>query len=341
MKFFEPLQGLWRLLLGIAAAYGVIHLLLTAVTYLGYAQGERMDTLMASRTVYDSATKYMLLNLDLLQGRRRRIIILGPSSAQVGFRPAHLESLLSGVDVHNVGLGNSTISTMSELLELFQQAAPRPDDIIVLGVWYGVFQEDALRFPSGRTDIGNEKLRYGFFSEQADGTLKQRLPTRYFPLMGDLLRPYLLFPGLLHGLGGAANPTAQEMDHSVISTQAQARERGQWRSFLKSDQKVRPQEQFERLLALAPRIVAAGGQLAVVDLPIAPWLAADNADYSQHQRLKRPYWRRLQAMQGVSVWDMQTLGHADMFVDGTHPRPKYRQGWGRWLATRLAGLLGP
>jgi len=230
MKSIERLGGLGGQALRMIVAYLTLHSLLWAFTLVAYPQTPYLDTLSGGRSIFVSAPKYTLLNLDLADSRERRLIILGASSASVGFRPEFIKERLPGLAIHNASVGNSTITSVAETLDLIEGTAPRADDVIVLGVWPGLFVDDARRFKGRPTDFTNEKLRFRFLRKTKDGTLQQVVPPTLFALLGDAYRPFLIaqreFRCPTCRFRGESEPF-----HGEVSASQKQRERSEWRGF--------------------------------------------------------------------------------------------------------------
>lgn len=338
MRSIERLGDLGGQALRMIVAYLTLHALLLAITLIAYPQPPYLDTLSGGHSIFVSAPKYTLLNLDLVDSRERRLIILGASSASVGFRPEFIKERLPELAIHNASVGNSTITSVTETLDLIESAAPRADDVIVLGVWPGLFVDDAERFKGRPTDFTNEKLRFRFLRKTKGGTLQQVVPPTLFALLGDAYRPFLIAQRELRCPTCRFRSEAQPFN-KVVSAAQMERERSEWHGFFGLHGGPWPTEQFERLLVLAERQAKAGRKVIVVELPVADWLARDNQDFASYAATKGAYWRRLAAIPGVTVLDMAEVGTPEMFSDGTHARPQYRRQWSDWLAAKVRAEL--
>jgi hypothetical protein len=338
-------QTAW-LLASVAFLY-VVMLGVTLVLVPMHHQKGGLETRRASGTLYMTEPKYFFLARSELRSDADRLILLGASNAMSGFRLNELQPLLTKLQANNLSVSGSNVTEMRQAYELIRavqspEAAKRTT--YVLGIWYGVFVPDALKWNTpdrhaGETDLDIERFRYGFYRRSADGPV-QVLPTEDLELGLVLIHPYLAFDKLARKatddlrarfLKGKPSKTDAERNAIVIGPEQQARYLAFWNDQFGNAQSV-PKEQFEVLTALVDDIIEDGGRVVVADLPVPPWLAKQSSLNQSYNALKTDWLAQMSGRQGFSFLEMQDAFPDDEFVDEVHPKPRVTKDWSARLA---------
>lgn len=310
-----------------------------------------LETGRAPRTLYMTEPKYFFLNRSALRTDKDRLILLGASNTMSGFRLNELQPLLPSLQVNNLAVSGSNITEMRQAYELIravQQPSALKRTTYVIGIWYGVFVPDALKWSTpdrhpGETDLDIERFRYGFYRRSAGGPV-QILPTEDLELGLLLIHPYLAFDKLVRDLTDDLRArflkmkpakTNEERNAIVVTPEDQARYLAFWKSQFGESATV-PNEQFEVLTELVDDILDGGGTVVVADLPIPSWLARQATLNQNYNALKSDWLTQMAGRTGFSFVEMQNAFADDEFVDEVHPKPRITKEWSHLLASSIS-----
>jgi hypothetical protein len=341
-------QTAW-LLASVAFLYVVI-LGVTLVVVPMHHQEGGLETRRAPKTLYMTEPKYFFLNRTALRADVDRVILLGASNMMTGFHLDELQPLVPGLRVDNLAVSGSNVTEMRqahELIRAVQPPAAVAHTTYVLGIWYGVFVPDALKWHTpdrnaGETDLDIERYRYGFYRRGADGPV-QLLPAEDLEWGLVFVHPYLAIDKLVRDVTDQLRSRflkikparTDEQRNAVVLT---AEERAQYLAFW-IDQfggiPTVPREQFEVLTALVDDILDAGGTVLVADLPIPSWLAQQSPLNRSYNALKSDWLAQMTGRKGFAFVEMQNAFADDQFVDEVHPKPRITKEWSRLLAAAI------
>jgi hypothetical protein len=308
-----------------------------------------VDTALASRTLYLTEPKYVFWSRDRLAASEPKLLLLGASNTMAGFKQPEVQAELPQLRVHNLAVGGSNISQLSQIVELIreqQPAAARQQTHYVLGLWYGMFATDAARWSTpdrtpGDTDIDIERYRYGLYRRTQTGAAPL-VPVGALGVAVTLIHPYLALDKLArdatvslraHLSGKPAALTDEQRNARVITTAEQQNYLAFWREYMGRSERL-PDEQFERLQKLVSRISADGGSVLLVDMPVPAWHTRGSSLARQYQdRLQRAL-PELTALPGVGFLPLAAAAAAADadFSDEVHPKPRVTPGWAARLA---------
>jgi hypothetical protein len=342
-------QTAW--LLASVAFFYVVILGVTLLLVPMHQQQGGLETRRAPRSLYMTEPKYFFLNRAALRTDADRLILLGASNTMSGFRLEELQPLVPNLEANNLAVSGSNITEMRQaydLIRVMQSPAALKRTTYVLGIWYGVFVPDALKWHTadrhaGETDLDIERFRYGFYRRNADGPV-QILPTEDLELGLVLIHPYLAFDKLVRDMTGKLGAsflkmkpvkTDAERDAIVITPEDQARYFAFWKDQFGNSPTV-PKEQFEVLTALVDDILDGGGTVVVADLPIPSWLAQQSTLNQSYNALKSDWLKQMAGRKGFSFTEMQSAFADDQFVDEVHPKPRITKEWSRLLAASVS-----
>jgi hypothetical protein len=345
---------LGRLALSLGALYGVLLALAWALVPREAAD-QTIDTSRAAATLYLTEPKYVFMARQRLRSSAPKLLLLGASNTMAGFKPRELGPLLPELEVHNLAIGGANLTEVRQVAELVREVqtpADKRQTTYVIGLWYGLFASDAVRWQTpdrhaGDTDIDIERYRYDFYRRTAEGP-RPVVPAPYLGSAETLVLPYLALDRLARDLteslrarlsGKAPKLSDAERNARVIDLDEQRKYLAFWRAYMGPATRL-DEAQLEQLRALVATLSADGSRVVLVDLPIPRWHAEGSslaADYRERMRRVAP---ELAALPGVSWLAMADPSHDDgrQFSDEVHPKPRVTRVWAKRLAEGLHGL---
>jgi hypothetical protein len=338
-----------RLLAALVVLYGVL-VVISLLLVPRADPGQRLDAARAPSSLFLTEPKYVFLARSRLNTSADKVILMGASNTLAGFKQAQVQALLPALEVHNLAVGGSNMTQIAQVVDLVREVQTpeaRRHDIYVFGLWYGLFAADKARWHTpdrhpGDTDIDIERYRYGFCRRTDTGAVPV-LPPQYLQAGVLLIHPYLvldrtardLTTSLRAFMAGKPPPTTDEQRNAVVLNDAQKRKYlAFWREYTGLAETL-GDAPFQALDRMVDSILAEGGRVVLVDLPIPEWHAQGSvlaADYRRHMDKLLP---ELKSRAGVSVLKMDDSGAGDDFSDEVHPKPRVTERWARRLAGEL------
>lgn len=348
------LAQLARLTLALLALYGAL-LVLAWLVVPREPAGQRIDTARAAETLYLTEPKYVFFARERLRNVEPKVLLLGASNTMAGFKQRELQPLLPEVEVHNLAVGGANIKEVAQLAELVREVQPaegRQKTTYVIGLWYGLFASDGVRWHTpdrnaGDTDIDIERYRYGFYRRTAQGATPLLSP-RYLAAEEALVLPYLaldraardLTVSLRARLSGKPPKLSDEQRNArIISVEEQQKYLAFWRQYMGQAPRL-SEEPFAQLEHLVQTIVADGSRVVLVDLPIPGWHASGSELAADYRERLRQAWPLLGALPGVSLLAMADESEHGDFSDEVHPKPRVSPRWAQRLAAALRAARG-
>jgi hypothetical protein len=352
------------LLLCLTSLYvGLLGVSLLAASRANQEQELGLDTSLASNSVlpihgnsiFMTEPQYIYLNRTPLRSSSAKVVLLGASNLELGFDLAELRSLLpANAIVHKLALPGANMTEEREVIGLVQEVQSkeaRRHEIIVLGIWYGMFGEDRLlwyapeRSPPGDTELDTELYRYGFERRTTQGPVPV-VPWQYLDAAVTAIYPILW----LHNLGHNAVQWLQDKYYhpqptdlnAVVMTEEQRSERmNYWRKVMGRPGPSMFDEQFAVLEQVCDQVLADGSKLVLVDLPLPNWHKQRSLYevYYEHRRIRE--LKRWAGRPDFVYLDMSNLDSDTDFYDEVHPRPRATIAWATRLAAALSPLLSP
>jgi hypothetical protein len=340
----------------LASVVGV-YLVILAIVLVAFPDEDSdgpMNSARAPSTYFVTEPKYVVLNRRSLATDRPRVIFVGASNTVVGFRQRQVAALLPGVEVDNLGVGGANVTEIAQVIDLALEAEPkaaRADDTFVISIWYGEFAQDRVRWYTpdrhpGDTDINIEQYRYALYHRTKDGPALS-LPIEDLRFEIAALRPYLLLDELSRrataGLRSLlfrdkGNRTDAERDSATLSEAEKARDLEYWQSQIQLQGEV-SNEQFDVLHAAIGRILASGGKVVLVDLPIPKWHSSRSPFYESYLKRRDALLAELKGTPGFRFVDMGEQDNDLDFSDEVHPKPTIAPRWASTIASALRGQL--
>lgn len=342
-----------RLLGALVVLYAVL-LCVSSVLVPNTTPHGALDTGIAHQTLFMTEPKYMMMNRDRLAEPEQKVLLIGASNTVMGFRQSVMSKQLPNVPVHNLAIGGANITEIRESVDFInevQAPAVRQKNIYVVGIWYGLFADNQVKWYTpdrngGDTDLDIEAYRYGFYHRTASGPAPV-LPPQYLPAGVTAIHPLLAFDyssrqfnNLLGKLGiRHAKPefTDDVRNAMVVSQSERPKFLAFWNDSIK--QPHLSDKQFAELGRMIDGITANGGQVVVVDLPIPHWHAQASpyeAEYRERtDRLMAAYVNHPQ----VSYVKIHGVDADDNFYDEVHPKPRIVPEWCRQVAVAVRERL--
>ncbi len=309
-----------------------------------------LNTAAAQDTIFMTEPKYIYLNRAPLRDESDKVVVVGASNVIVGFVPSELVALIpASASVHNLGLGGANMTEVRQVIDLVQEVqtpAARRREIFVLGIWYGMFGEDRLRWYTpdrtpGDTDIDIERYRYGFERRTAHGPVLV-VPRRNLDAAATAIYPFLYLDKL--GRDTVAwvihqhAPESGDLNTAVVTSEKQTQYLDYWSRIMGAGPPI-SDEQFVVLERACEAILAEGSRLALVDLPLPQWHKEHSPYYGYYEHRKTGLVNRFIRRPGFAFLDLGELDGDANFYDEVHPKPRVTAAWAERLAPVLSPLL--
>jgi hypothetical protein len=341
-------QLLW-LTSALVALYGLV-LAITLVLMPPGDAGPALDTTRASASLFLTEPKYVFMTRSRLNTPTDKVLVVGASNVGVGFRQAQVQALMPQVEVHNLSIGGSNATQVRQVIDLVrevQSPESRRHNTVVIGLWYGLFADDRARWHTpdrhaGDTDIDIERYRYGFYRRTAAGA-EAVLPPERLNLGVTLIHPYLVLDRLARDttrslrrlMNDKPKAMTDEQRNAVVLAEEEKRKYlAFWNDYMGGATTLTegPYRQIEQAV---DTVLADGGKVVLVDMPIPPWHAAGSPLHADYLARTDQLVRKLTARPGVSLIRMTQAGADDDFSDEVHPKPRVAPLWAARLAAGL------
>jgi hypothetical protein len=343
-------QGLY-VLAALAAVYSVVLALSYAIVPPVKRAGG-LDSSLTEESIFTTEPKYVFLNRAALRPEVPRVVIVGASNSAVGFKQREVQPLLPAEEVDNLSVGGSNMTQVAQIVDLVQELqdpAARRRTTFVIGMWYGMFTQDAFRWGTpdrhkGDTDIDIERYRYGFYQRTNTGP-RQILPAKDLPLGVMLIHPYLVFDEmsrlasreLRNRLSGKPpRRTDAERNASVVSEEDREAALKYWHQQMHSEGPI-ADEQFQVLNTLITRILAQGSRVVLIDLPLPRWHEERSPFYAHYLLQRKTLLAAVRGIAGFTYVDMVDENDDLDFSDEVHPKPRVTRLWAARMATVVKG----
>jgi len=308
-----------------------------------------LDSASAARSAFMTEPKYAFLSRGLLNTVDDKTILLGASNVLAGFRPSRLQGQVPASTVHNLAIGGANMTEVRQMVDLVletQSPAARQHNVFVIGVWYGLFADDRARWYTpdrhpGDTDLDIERYRYGFYRRTDAGPVPL-IPPRWLDKGVTLIAPFLLIDRLARDAGKAlrpaqivAAPPPSDIEHATVpGAERQRQYLAFWDDYMGGSRDL-ADAPFAALTQTVDTILASGGRLLLVDLPLPRWHARGSPYEISYRRHWQTIQQQMEGSAGVSFLSLRDADRAEDFSDEVHPRPQVAERW----AERLAGAL--
>jgi hypothetical protein len=344
-----------RLLGALLALYGV--LLATSLLLVPRADvGQRLDAGRAASTLFLTEPKYVFMARSRLDSTADKVILLGASNMLVGFKQAQVQALLPGLEVHNLSVGGSNITQLGQIHDLVREVQTpeaRRHNTYVIGLWYGLFAADKARWHTpdrigGDTDIDIERYRYGFFRRTEGGPVAV-LPPRQLDTGVMLIHPYLVLDRFARALTRSLRAVMSDKPPPISDAQRNAVVLGEadkrryltfWHAYM-GEVTTLDDAPFRAVESLVDDILADGGRVVLVDMPIPDWHARGSVLAVDYRRRADALLASLRTRDGVALLQMSDADDDADFSDEVHPKPRVTERWAQRLAVALKAGEGP
>lgn len=343
---------------------GALLLLCLALLYVGLLgltlliaprsmQERGLDASLAGNTIFMTEPKYIYLDRAPLRGLSENVVLLGASNLDIGFNLAELRPLLpASVTLDKLAVDGANITEVRQVIDLVQQVQgeeARRQEIFVLGIWYGMFGRNSLRWYTpdrspGDTDIDIERYRYAFERRTAQGPVPV-VPWQYFGAAVTAIYPFLLVDKLsrdvLSWLSDRYQTQTADLNSAVMSQSDRDGSMRYWRSAMGPAGPAAFDEQFAVLEHVCKRALGEGSKLLLVDLPLPKWHRERSPYEGYYEARLAEFVKQWAARRGFYFVDMSDMDRDQGFFDEVHPRPRVTILWARRLAQALSPLLSP
>ena len=333
------LQGA-RTLLAIVLVYAML-IALALVIYPRPSTSGAVDTAMATRTVFETQAKYLILNRSALRRPGKRVIFIGASNTAAGFPVDQVQPQVRGAIVNNLAVNGSNLTQIRQAFELARMAiapADRRRTIYVVGLWYGLFVDDAVKWPhpngsDAETEIDTERYRYGFYRRTLHGPVEV-VPDDRINVATLGIYPLIVFeksmriitqPVRSRFLGAQPNRTDAERNAYLATPQDKKEKADFWIQSFAGTQIS--QRQFAALNAIIEAARADHSMVLLVDLPIPAWHSAALPYDARYAGMMKAFLARYHADPGISYVDMRNMRDDTWFSDEVHPKPRIIPLW--------------
>jgi len=311
------------------------------------SQTHALDASLAAKSIFMTEPKYIYLNRTPLRNNSDQIVLLGASNVDAGFNLSELRTLLpAAVTVHKLAIGGANMTELREVIDLVQEVQSeevRRRETFVLGIWYGMFGEDRLRWYTpdrspGDTDIDIERYRYGFERWTVHGPVPV-VPWQYFDAAVIAIYPVLYLDKLsrdgVNWLSRKYHAQPVDLDTVVITQEERDRSMNYWSRVMGPARPSVLDEQFAVLERSCDKVLAGGSQLILVDLALPQWHKLRSPYQRYYEDRRTQFVKRWTDRPGFVFWDMADLDRDADFYDEVHPRPRVTMSWTKRLAATL------
>ncbi|MEX3999164.1 hypothetical protein AB4Y38_09735 [Paraburkholderia sp. EG285A] len=342
--------------LRLLAACLVLYALLVAVTLLAFplpGRGMPFNTASAGSTVFETEAKYFVMNRAAFSAPGTHVVFLGASNTVGGFPVSLTQAQLPDAVVSNAALSGSNLTQIHEAFQLTRRAI-KPKDrahtVYVIGLWYGLFDDDSLHWPhvSGQpqqTAIDTELYRYHFYRRAAHGPVPV-VPEHLIPMVTIGIYPVIALEKIVRVvtepvreayLGAQPGRTDQERDEYVASALDKHEETAYWRTFFPAG--VVDVHQFAVLDSLVNEARADGSAVVLVNLPIPAWHSAAVSYDADYQARLHALIARHEGDPLFSTISMRDMNSDSWFCDEVHPKPHIIPLWVRRIAAPVNAVV--
>jgi hypothetical protein len=288
----------------------------------------------------------LLFGLAPLAGGDRSVVILGASNICEWPLATMEASLGAGTRVHNLCVGAINVAAIESLTQVIKDRLPearRPNTVLVIGLWYGLFADNQSRWAGFDNTVDQLRLKYRILYSKQDGKVVRVLPTALFGAASTALLPARAISRLRYpvppGFVQPTDPPPREEAAMVRDFQGRLERVNAHTMGSKPDGAI-PAQQFEALMSMVQRLSGEGFKVVLLDLPVARWHADHSLFHATYNAVKAPYFAALAKLPGVSYIDMQSFSDNAFFADGIHFYDKPRNMIAGQAAERLAATLG-
>jgi hypothetical protein len=329
------------------------------LSFLFYPAGYKgpIDTSEASKTVFLTAPRLLAMNITQLSASgKKKLIFLGSSNVEEGFRPSEIKMFCPEYEIHNLAIGASNITQLRQVADLLFSAPPAGSldgSVFVLGIWYGSFVHDAARWKKGVTSLERELFRYRTY-RMHNGKPVPTFGWKALPYWNLALRPVFFISGIIENLENEAFPKMKrfaavciherQVDFGILygkNTRDAVAEKDKkyalsyWRDYMNTPDECLVDEQFKELLALCEVLEKKKVRVILVDMPLPQWHSERSPYFRCYQRKKTEFLGKVLASMAVTYIDLQDMGLDSDFYDSTHPVPEVTRYWSYRLVSTL------
>jgi hypothetical protein len=344
-----------------ALCLGILYSVVLGITFIVMPAPPRgagwLDLSRASDSLYLTAPKQAVLGRDVLDVPDRKVLLIGASNTNAGFRQEQVQKLVPCAKVSNLGVGSANITEVRQMIDIVKEVeddAARRSNTFVIGVWFGMFADTELRWPwadrhRGDTDIDIERYRYGFYRRTAAGPVAL-LPPNWLRFEVLLIRPYLFIEKITRDATyrmrqtlftrRQANLTDAEREIQVMSEKQKSTALDAWRQNMGGTSDI-SQAQVALLQDTIEELLRSGDKVVLADLPIPSWHRDASPYQPGYARAVQKMFDHFANRSGFTSLRMSDLETDLDYSDEVHPKPHLAKVWASRLAQELNPLVCP
>jgi len=332
---------------------------------VGEGRGRDCDAFLpAVKSIYKNRWESCLAGMYMLRRTDNpKMIIMGSSSTEQGFRPENMAPLFPEYEIHNISMSYMPICETRTIINA-ALASMKPEtlrkSVFVLGIWYNSFvRNEMVSTVIPQSQYGMRPYLYttnngapqAIFNDRQTVWILRAFRALYFmryvdgvceeaassfghdvasrlgvgvPISRDDNQPDALWP---------AKRIADTTDDPGPGTSGEKMrnwdfahdywEGPYWKLGMQASQ-------FEILMDICDSIHCTGASLVLVDLPVST-LHRTRLEFAEYQQAKKPWLDRAAANFSARYIDLEELCPDYMFYDFTHPRYGVRPIWSYYL----------
>lgn len=281
---------------------------------------------------------------------KNKIFLMGSSDVREGFRPKELKAFFPEHEVHNLSLGASNITEVTDEFNLITLIFPADiikKSIFVLGIWYGTFIDDQKLWQNGYTNIMKHEA-HSFLYKVDNKKISLTVKREILPYFTTLLKPIFVsqhFVSKVYFFKEGISKFLQilfedrKFDFSVFNQRAypiindmyNQKALMFWADFMGIKNGSLKEEQFEKFIILCKQISAFGSKLIIVDMPLPEWHRNHSSLYADYQKKKVFFLNKITNFSNIYYLNIQESQPDFYFYDSVHPKPQITKFWSNTL----------
>jgi hypothetical protein len=308
-----------------------------------------LDMETAGKTLYSVGPRQAAYGSLRLSNAEKKIVFVGESNVQLGFRPMQLVEFFPGVDIHNIAYGGMNMRERRQIVQLILSKVPEKDRgqlTIVMGIWYGSFVDDSRHWNGGPTSLEREMLRYGLYRDN-DGNLPiARFNDALMPFATLLVKPFMLSSRFL--LEERIAKTLNNMEYLNPQSNQVTRldsKQDHEQAVANLKEKMGPltawsTEGFNTLYSIANEVSSSGSNFVLVDMPIPTWHRNGVPHDHVYQERLSLLLERIALLPRFSYASLrEDFTDDSYYYDHAHPRPEMTIRWANKVAPIIKSVI--
>jgi len=310
-----------------------------------------LDRETVGKTLYAVGPRQAAYGFQRLSNAEKKIVFVGESNVELGFRPVQLVEFFPGVDIHNIAYGGMNMRERRQMVELILSKVPETDRgklTIVMGIWYGSFVDDSRHWNGGPTSLEGEMLRYGLYRENHGNLPVARFNDALMPYAILMAKPFMLSSRVL--LEDRVTKMLKSMEYSNPNSNQDSRlvtKQYQGQAIANLKDKMGPvtawsTEGFNTLYSIAREVSLSGANFVLIDMPIPTWHRNGVPHDHVYQARLAPLLVKMALLPRFSYASMrEDFTDESYYYDHAHPRPEITRKWASKVAPIIKSSIAP